>query len=472
MLECVLSGFTGYSFMSFEKRTINAIDFIFLSIEKRRQPMHIGGLLLFKIPDDAPSDFIQKAVEHFRKTTQPPMPPYSDYLNGMFWEQDKDFDLDHHFRHISLPHPGKIRDLLVYVSQEHSALLDRVKPMWTCTLIEGIGGNRFAIYIKIHHALTDGVGAMRMLQKSLSTSADDPHFVPIWCLNPNQTLKTKNKSIKLALTMGQSLKQTWQSSRKVLSELYKNIYARQHNPEHVPIYQAPKSILNQRIHASRRFSAQSYDMQRLRLIAQHFNVKMNDVILAICSGALRLYLQNHAELPEKPLIAMVPASLRDDDTHLGNRITMILASLATDLSDPTQRLYAIQRSVQQAKNRFARMTNAEILAYSGLSYAPIGLQVAGGLFPKHQSFNIVISSFITADQPLYLNGAKLEALYPASIVLDGQAMNITLATYLDQLDVGVIACRQTLPKVQKMLQYFEQTIQQYEQLICPDGGCF
>ncbi|WLF84775.1 wax ester/triacylglycerol synthase family O-acyltransferase [Moraxella sp. ZY210820] len=451
--------------MNFNKRSINPTDFLFLSLEKRRQPMHIGGLLLFKIPDDAPADYIQQAVQHFRATTQPPMPPYSDYLNGLTWEKDEEFDLDHHFRHVALPAPAQIKDLLRYISQEHSALLDRAKPMWTCTLIEGIEGNRFAIYLKIHHALADGVGAMRMIKKSLSHSADDPHFVPIWCLNPNQQSSQRTAKPQEKLSFTERVKNTLKSSQTVLTEIGKNIITPTQQAQHIPIYQAPKSILNQKIHASRRFSAQSYQLQRLRHIAQHFDVKINDIILAMCSGALRLYLQNHAQLPEKPLIAMVPASLRDDDTHLGNRITMILASLATDIAEPVQRLKAIQQSVQQSKNRMARMTSGEILAYTGLSYGVIGLQVASGAFPKHQSFNVIISSFITSQEPLYLNGAKLEAMYPASVVVDGQAMNITVATYLDQLDVGVIACRQSLPKVQKMLKYFEQTLQEYEKII-------
>lgn len=452
--------------MNTEKRLLNPIDYLFLSLEKRRQPIHIGGLLLFKIPDDAPEDYVQKAVEHFRANSQPPMSPYSDCLNGFTWEKDAEFDLDHHFRHVALPAPGKIKDLFIYISQEHSALLDRAKPMWTCTLIEGIEGNRFAIYLKIHHALADGVGAMRMIKKSLSHAPDEPHFVPIWCLNPNHKSSKRAKEQQSKIALHQRLKSTLQSSSKVFGELSKNIVERYHNnPEHILLYDAPQTVLNQRINSSRRFSAQSYAMQRLRQIAQYFNVKINDVILAICSGALRQYLLNHAELPNKPLIAMVPASLRDDDTHLGNRITMILANLATHISDPVQRLKIIQESVQQSKNRMSRMTSGEILTYTGLSYGIAGVQILGGFFPKHQLFNVIISSFITSHEPLYLNGAKLEAMYPASVVVDGQAMNITVATYLDQLDVGVIACRQALPKVQKILQYLEETLQEYECLI-------
>ncbi|MDO4223640.1 MAG: wax ester/triacylglycerol synthase family O-acyltransferase, partial [Acinetobacter sp.] len=168
--------------MSHKKRAIHPIDFLFLSLEKRRQPMHVAGLLLFKIPPSAPDDFVQKLAEEIRQSKQMPMSPFGDRLNGLFWQQDERFDIDHHFRHIALPKPGRIRELFMYVSQEHSTLLDRAKPMWTCTLIEGIEGNRFAIYCKIHHALVDGVAAFRLLEKTLSSQPDDQNVVPLWCL--------------------------------------------------------------------------------------------------------------------------------------------------------------------------------------------------------------------------------------------------------------------------------------------------
>ena len=126
-------------------RPLHPIDFIFLSLEKRQQPMHVGGLFLFQIPDNAPETFIQDLVADIRKSKCLPVAPFNNKLNGLFWDEDQEFDLDHHFRHIALPHPGRIRELLTYISQEHSALLDRAKPLWTCNIIEGIEGNRFAI---------------------------------------------------------------------------------------------------------------------------------------------------------------------------------------------------------------------------------------------------------------------------------------------------------------------------------------
>jgi len=223
--------------------------------------------------------------------------------------------------------------------------------------------------------------------------------------------------------------------------------------------------LNQRVSSSRRFAAQSFELDRFRHIAKALDVTINDIVLAVCSGALREYLISHQSLPNKPLIAMVPASLRSDDSDVSNRITMILANLATHKDDPLERLQTIRRSVQNAKQRFKRMTSDQILNYSAVVYGPAGLNILSGMMPKHQAFNLVISNVPGPREPLYWNGAKLDALYPASIVLDGQALNITMTSYLDKLEVGLTACRNALPRMQNLLTHLEDEILRFEQLI-------
>lgn len=143
---------------------------------------------------------------------------------------------------------------------------------------------------------------------------------------------------------------------------------------------------------------------------------------------------------------MVPASLRTDDSDMSNRITMILANLGTHKDQPLERLEIIRRSMQNSKQRFSRMTANEILNYSAVVYGPAGLNIMSGMLPKRQAFNLVISNVPGPREPLYWNGAKLDALYPASIVMDGQALNITMTSYLDKLEVGLTACRNALPK--------------------------
>lgn len=447
-------------------RPLHPIDFIFLSLEKRQQPMHVGGLFLFQIPDNAPASFIQDLVSDIKASKSIPIPPFNNKLNGLFWDEDQEFDLDHHFRHIALPQPGRIRELLTYISQEHSALIDRAKPLWTCNIIEGIEGNRFAMYFKIHHAMVDGIAGMRLVEKSLSHDPNAKSIVPPWCVEGPRAKRLKQPKVSKIKGFLSTVKSQIESTPGVLYELSQTITKDiGRNPDYVSSFQAPSSILNQRVSSSRRFAAQSYEFSRLTKIAKELNVTINDVILSVCSGALREYLISQNALPKKPLIAMVPASVRDDHSEVSNRITMILANLGTHKEDPLERLQIIRRSMLNAKKKFKRMSASQILSYSAFVYSAAGLNIASGLMPKRQAFNLVISNVPGPTEPLYWNGAKLDALYPASIVLDGQALNITITSYLDKLEVGLTACRNALPKMQNLLTHLEDEIQHFESII-------
>ncbi|HJF29059.1 wax ester/triacylglycerol synthase family O-acyltransferase [Acinetobacter bohemicus] len=447
-------------------RPLHPIDFIFLTLEKRQQPMHVGGLFLFQIPEHAPASFIQDLVSDIRNSKSSPIPPFNNYLNGLFWDEDEEFDLEHHFRHIALPKPGRIRELLSYISQEHSALIDRAKPLWTCHIIEGIEDNRFAMYFKIHHAMVDGIAGMRLVEKSLSHDPDAKSIVPPWCVQGPRAKRLMTPKVSRLKNILRTIKGQLECTPRVAYELSQTIMKDMgRNPDYVSSFQAPCSILNQRVSSSRRFAAQSFEFSRLRHISKALGVTINDIVLAICSGALREYLLSQNALPKKPLIAMVPASVRSDDSDLSNRITMILANLGTHKDDPLERLDIVRRSVLNAKERFKRMNANQILNYSAFIYGAAGLNIASGLMPKRQAFNLVISNVPGPQEPLYWNGARLEALYPASIILDGQALNITMTSYLDKLEVGLTACRNALPKMQNLLTHLEEEIQRFEQLI-------
>ncbi|AYA04049.1 wax ester/triacylglycerol synthase family O-acyltransferase [Acinetobacter sp. WCHAc010034] len=451
-------------------RPLHPIDFIFLTLEKRQQPMHVGGLFLFTIPDNAPASFIQDLVTDIRNSKSIPIPPFNNRLSGFFWDEDEEFDLDHHFRHIALPQPGRIRELLTYISQEHSTLIDRAKPLWTCHIIEGIEGNRFAMYFKIHHAMVDGIAGMRLVEKSLSDDQNTKSIVPPWCVEGPRIKRLKQPKVSRLRGLIDGLKDQIDSTPRVIYELSQTVMKDMgRNPDYVSSFQAPSSILNQRVSSSRRFAAQSFDFSRLHNIAKALGVTINDIVLAICSGALREYLITQNALPKKPLIAMVPASVRGDDSELSNRITMILANLGTHKEDPLERLAIVRRSVLNAKERFKRMNANQILNYSAFVYGAAGLNIASGLMPKRQAFNLVISNVPGPREALYWNGARLNALYPASIVMDGQALNITMTSYQDKLEVGLTACRNALPKMQNLLTHLEEEIQRFEEIVNKDS---
>ena len=439
-------------------KALSPADTAFLLLEKRHQPMHVGGLFLARPPANAPKDYLERVAERMRAATKP-TPPFDKQLSrkfgAWFWEKDEQFDVDHHFRHYALPKPGRIRELLRMVSQLHAAPLDRSRPLWEMYLIDGVDDGRFAIYSKIHHSLVDGIAAMRILQRCLSEDPEEIDMPPPWAAIRTPKERSEDE------TFG-SLRDLLSSVPKVSREIARTIREIRQDDDRSNDMRAPRSILNQSISGSRRFAAQSYPLERIRAVGRRHKATVNDVVLAMCASALRRYLLDLGELPEKPLIAMVPVSIRRDESAAGNQIAMILANLATHIADPAARLRTIQGSVQQSKDRYSKMTPGEILAYAATLLGPAGLNFLTSAVPQIQAFNVIISNVPGPKQPLHFNGARIEGMYPVSIVVDGQALNLTLTSYVDKLELGVIACRRTLPRIQRLLEYLEIGLSELE----------
>lgn len=449
-------------------RALSPVDQLFLWLERRQQPMHVGGLQLFEFPDDAEESYVQELAEILREYNKPSAPFNQRLVSKFgqsFWDDDQQFDLDHHFRHEALPHPGRIRELLSLVSAEHSALLDRERPLWEVHLIEGFSDRRFGLYSKIHHSVVDGIAAMRLMARSLSTDPNARDLPPVWAQQPR---KREKEAMSPVDAVSQLAQQTAGAGKQlstvpnVLREVYKSVQKARKHDTYVSVFQAPHSILNERITGSRRFAAQSYSLSRFKAIAKAFGGTLNDVVLAVCGAALREYLIGQRALPDQPLIAMVPMSVRSDDSDGGNQIAMILANLGTHVADPARRMETVMNSVREAKERCARMSAEEIVNYTAITLAPAGINLLTGVNPKWQSFNVVISNVPGPKEPLYWNGARLQGIYPVSIVLDRLALNITVTSYIDSLEFGFIACRRTLPSMQRLLDYIEKAIDDLE----------
>ena len=193
-----------------------------------------------------------------------------------------------------------------------------------------------------------------------------------------------------------------------------------------------------------------------------YGTTVNDVVMAMCATALRSYLMNQDALPEKPLIAMVPVSLRKDDSSGGNQVGVILASLHTDVTSPVTRLMQIHEDVKAAKDRYADMSAEEIINYTALTLAPAAFNLLTGMAPKWQTFNVVISNVPGPRETCYWNGATMDGMYPVSIAMDRLALNMTLPSYGDQVEFGLIGCRRTLPSLQRMLDYLEEALVELE----------
>jgi WS/DGAT/MGAT family acyltransferase len=435
-------------------------DSLFLIGESREQPMHVGSLQVFDLPDGADTTLLRDALQDllqqkdvsrlFRRR------PYrnASTLWQWAWTEDDDIDLEHHVRHSALPQPGRVRELLALVSRLHSTLLDRQRPLWEVHLIEGLEGNRFAVYSKLHHAVMDGVSGMRLLQRALSPdpATDQPAF---WTLRPKHRPaggRRSNPLVDLPKATWQAVAEMAQLTPRMLKVAEQALRAQAAT---LP-GQAPRTMLNTDITGSRRYAAQSYSLERMRLVAKGSGATVNDVLLAMSAGALRSYLLEQNALPGSPLVAMTPVSLRgaDDEESTGNAVGAILASLATDEADPARRLEKIVESTHRAKDVLRGLSQLQATALGAGVLLPMAINSVTGMYRigvGTMPFNIVISNVPGPRDSLYLHGARLSGLYPLSIPLNGQAMNITATSYCDDMGIGLTACRRSVPHVQRML---------------------
>jgi len=449
-------------------KALSPMDAMFLVGELRRQPMHVAGLQLFSLPKDAPRDFIGQMVDRMREF-QEPAPPYNQRLvfrGNWLWQDDDQFDLDYHLRHLSLPQPGRIRELLAMTSRLHSSLMDRSRPLWETNVIEGLHDGRFAIFSKVHHALFDGVAATMEARKSLSEDPDERDMPPPWARPPVQRDRPEGSEETARSPVGTLLK-SLKTNYRILpgaARGLKDLLRRSHDDlvDATP-YQAPPTMFNVRISSSRRFAAQSFSLARIKKVGKAAGATVNDVALAMCAGALREYLLAHGALPDKPLISMVPVSVRAaDGPEGGNQVAVILANLGTQIEDPAQRLETIVASTKRAKERMSQMGRLEQMAYAAAALSPMVVTSLLGLDRYRPAFNLVISNVPGPTKRLYWNGARLDENYPVSIPIDGQALNITLTSYCGQVAFGYTACRRSLPSMQRMLDFTENALAELE----------
>ena len=449
-------------------KPLSPMDAMFLWMEHRRQPMHVAGLQLYSPPPGAGPDFIQELVENFRKHTEA-RPPFNlrpvFKLGHWFWTEDEEFELDYHLRHSALPRPGRIRELLGLVSRLHGTLMDRSRPLWEMNIIEGLADGRVAVYVKVHHAMFDGVAATRMLQNSLSEDPEEQKL-PVWAQEPRRrgakAVSVPAAAHKLLQPLFDAVKVGKDIAPGIGSGLWEIVRSSQSNPADAQPFHAPATMFNVKISGSRRFAAQSYSIARLKKLGKRNNATLNDVSLAICAGALRKYLLAHDALPDKPLIAMVPVSIRGEGQEGGNQVSMILANLATHVEDPAERLQLIMQSTAQAKQRISKMSRLQQMAHAAAMTTPLGATMLTGQAGKRPIFNVVISNVPGPKEPLYMNGIHLEETYPISIPFDYAALNITLNGCCDHLGFGYTACRRSVPGLQRMLDYTEEALEELE----------
>ncbi len=448
-------------------RLISPTDSLFLVGESREHPMHVGGLQLFQPPAGASEDFVREIYQdmlrcHDVQPTFRKHPAFFGGLTNLAWTFDRDVELDYHLRRSALPQPGRVRDLLELTSRLHGTLLDRHRPLWEAHLVEGLKDGRFAVYVKVHHALIDGVSALKLMQRVLSPDPDDSDVRAPWALKPRSRKGSGPSPMWGQLT--QAVGATAALGPSTLSLARSALLEQQLT---MP-FRAPKTMLNVRIGGARRVAAQSWSMGRLKAVKSATGATLNDVVLAMCAGALKAYLAEQSTLPDDPLVAMVPVNLRTekDGDGGGNMVGTILCNLATDIDDPARRLETISASMRENKEVFSGLPRVQQLAVSAFLTGGIAL----GLLPGFVStapppFNIVISNVPGAREPLYWKGARLDGNYPLSIALDGQALNMTVTNNAESMDFGLVGCRRSVPHLQRLLGHLEDSIKELERAV-------
>ncbi len=448
---------------------INPASVAFLIAENRSMPMHVGGLQLFEKPEGAPRNYARQVYEHMLDVDEiAPLflkrPMRSIGTAGLWaWTPDEEFDLEHHVRHSALPKPGRVRELLELCSRLHGTRLARERPLWEAHMIEGLRDGKIAMYWKMHHALVDGISAMRLLQSVLSTDPKEQNMPAPWAAKPTRA-KAGQAREEAEHSLSDIPIEAMRTALGITAEaagmpaaLIKTLSKGIRNETSALSLNAPRTMFNTTITGSRRFAAQGWPLERLKGISKASGTTLNDVVLAMCSGAVRTYLQEHDALPESTLVSMVPVGLNAKNASSasaegGNAVGAVMVKLGTDLADPADRLKQISVSMDDGKESLSSMTPMQIVAMSALGMAPSiitpMLRLHGIVRPP---FNLIISNVPGPRKALYLNGAKLVGSYPLSIPIQGMALNITCNSYDQDMEFGLIGCRRSVPHLQRLL---------------------
>jgi diacylglycerol O-acyltransferase / wax synthase len=443
---------------------LSGLDASFLYLETPSNHMHVTGIMVLDpstMPDGYSFDKTKELVAarlhlvpQFRRRLA--MVPFQ--LHHPVWVEDPDFDLDYHVRRIAAPTPGGQEELAEVAGEVASRQLDRSRPLWEMWIVEGLENGHIGVIAKMHHCTIDGVSGANMMVH-LFDMEPEPAEQPVpeeeW--SPER-LPTDVELVTYALRS--RVRRPWQAVQivpKVIGAAVNVVRARR-NPDiaspPTPLT-APRTSFNGSITPHRKVAFARIALDDIKAVKNAFGTTVNDVVLAVVSGALRRYLLSRGELPDKSLIACVPISVRDDEgagpVEGSNQVSAMFTSLATQVDDPVERLHAIREVTKGAKEEH-KAIGADLLM--GLTeFAAPRLWALGAdmysrmrLAERHPVIhNLVVSNVPGPPFPLYFAGARLVAMSPMGPVFHGAGLNITVLSYMDSVDFGFMACRESVP---------------------------
>jgi WS/DGAT/MGAT family acyltransferase len=442
-------------------KPLSGLDATFLYLETPETPMHVGSLHLYRLPEGFAGDYFAAACRHVasrlhlaaifrRRLATLPL-----QVASPMWVETDDVDLEWHMQRLRLPRPGTQAQLEAAVARLHAVPLERDRPLWRFYIIEGLSSGDVAWYSKIHHAALDGAAGVALAAALLDPTPKAPP-----ARAPHAARRERAPGLKALFgaafsnTASQYVKlvRSLPDVGRLLAGIASPAGASMRGAARSLVAFAPRTPLNVPITAERSFATASIPLDEVKRVAARHEAKVNDVVLAMASGALRRYLAHHGGIPTRPMIAAVPVSLRaSGDTEYTTQATMTLASLATNLSDPVARLAAIRASAGAAKALTAGARSVIPTDFPSL-FTPWLLSAAARLYggvqrvePFPPLANVVISNVPGPQSPLYLAGARMLTYWPASIVEHGLGLNITVQSYCGSLDFGVMAASKAVP---------------------------
>jgi diacylglycerol O-acyltransferase / wax synthase len=463
---------------------LSGLDASFLYVESPNVPLHVCSVVELDtstIPGGYSFDRLQndlalriKALPEFRSK----LADSQLNLDHPVWVEDKDFDLSRHVHRIGLPSPGGRRELADVCGHIASVPLDRSKPLWEMWMIEGIGGTDaqdggpLAMMIKVHHAAADGVTATNLLNQLCSLEPDAPPPEPVE--GPGDATPLEIAAGGLVRFMTRPL-QMAKAVPATVSTIVDTVSRAITGKAMAAPFTAPPTMFNADVTAERNVALAQLDFEDVRRVKNRFGVKINDVVLALCAGAMREFLCDRGELPDKPLVAVVPMSVHDTCDRPGrNQVSGMFVNLQTHIEDPGERLRAITKANARAKEHSRAISPTLVLdktevAARGVLGFVLGL-VAHTPLSHTPVHNLIVSNVAGPQEKLYGLGAEIQALYPLGPIFHGSGLNITVMSLSGKLNIGIISCPQLVDDVWPLADRFETELGALLFSRIPPGG--
>jgi diacylglycerol O-acyltransferase / wax synthase len=458
---------------------LTGLDASFLYLESFKSPMHIGGIYILSPPDNEKMTFsmFKQYIESrlysskvFRRRVV--FSPLG--LGHPYWIEDPNFNINNHLYHIALPKPCGMEELREAAAQAFSRTLDRNKPLWEMIFVEGLENIKdvpkgaFALITKVHHAAIDGVSGAEMMANLFSLEATPPKTnVPDYWeaerIPTNAELLTNNffqafgTPLKFAKFAYEGIGNTIQLAQEV--------YEKSVTAPPLP-FTAPTTPFNVSINAGRKFGGIELDLAEIKNIKNAVpNITINDIVLAVCAGALRKYLKTQERLPQKSLVAMAPISTRqgDDRKNAGNQVSAMLVSLATVESNPLRRLQLISEGSRNSKIYSKAVGANQLMNFIPSTLASLAsrLYTSMKLSETHSPFyNLVITNVPGPPMPLYLNGAKVISHFGTAPLFDGLGLLLVVFSYAGKISLSATSTPDIIPDMEGFMQCFEQSFEE------------